>query len=336
MGGMSMADGSAGESVDRAELGDSARKAFGDAPLGCDAEASWSKLTDMGWFMMTVPEQLGGLGLGSEATAVIHYELGRALVPGHAIAQMLVIEALSASGQQDLLDSAMAGEPMTTSLALPGEGDGGAITAVPSADIASYVLIDRRDGLWLVARDRCEITAQPTWDETRRLFDVRVPATETGLLIAQGDAAAGLRLQLQAKLLLALSADSLGGAEAALALTVDYLKTRRQFDRPLAMFQALKHRVADLKIAHSAAEALLWDRTTAARLLADMGALKAHCTAAYRLITEDVVQLHGGIGLTQEYPCHLFLKRAMLNCALGGDAWHWEELAGLAVMETLP
>lgn len=330
---MSMADVSTGESVNRAELRDSARKAFGDAPLGCDAEASWSRLTEMGWFMMTVPEELGGLGLGSEATAVIHYELGRALVPGHAIAQMLVVEALSLSGQQDLLDSAMAGEPMTTSLAMPGDGD--VITAVPSADIARFVLIDRQDGLRLIALDRCDIIAQPTWDETRRLFDVRVPAAETGLLIAQGDAAATLRLRLQARLLLALSADSLGGAEAALAMTVDYLKTRRQFDRPLAMFQALKHRVADLKIAHSAAEALLWDRTTGARSLAEMGALKAHCTAAYRLIAEDVVQLHGGIGLTQEYPCHLFLKRAMLNCALGGDAWHWEELAGQAAMETI-
>jgi alkylation response protein AidB-like acyl-CoA dehydrogenase len=118
-------------------------------------------------------------------------------------------------------------------------------------------------------------------------------------------------------------------------MTIDYLKTRRQFDRPLAMFQALKHRVADLKIAHSAAEALLWNRAIGAPTLAEIGALKAHCTTAYLRIAEETIQLHGGIGLTQEHPCHLFLKRAFLNCALGGDPDYWEEQAGRFAMEKL-
>jgi alkylation response protein AidB-like acyl-CoA dehydrogenase len=319
--------------MDRNELLDSARKAFGANGLVPDVAGSWTQLTDMGWFMMTVPETQGGLGLGREAAGVIHYELGRALVPGSAIAQMLVIEALAAAGQDALLARAMGGEVMTISLAPPHAGEN--VSAVLDADKASHLLVDQVDFVRLIPLDQCRMTARTAWDETRRLFDVELPPGDRGVLIAEGTAAWELSDHLQAQLLFALSADSLGGAEAALLMTTDYLKTRRQFDRPLAMFQALKHRVADLKIAHSAAAALLWSRATRTAKLAEMGALKAHCTTVYRDTAEEAIQLHGGIGLTQEHPCHLFLKRAFLNCALGGDADHWEEQAGRAVMEKL-
>lgn len=306
-------------SMNRAELQDSARKAFGENGLTPDAATSWTSLSDMGWFMMTVPEEQGGLGLGAEAAAIIHYELGRALVSGSAIAQMLVIEVLAATGQNELLQRAMSGEIMTTDLC-----------HALDADKASHIM--------QVEDDR--ITIAPiasaahiiSWDESRRIFDV-VAGPET--VLASGAEAKALADRLRSKLLLMLAADSLGGAEAALAMTVEYLKTRRQFDRPLAMFQALKHRVADLKIAHSAAEALLWNRAMGDSSLAEIGALKAHCTKAYVRIAEEAIQLHGGIGLTQEHPCHHFLKRAFLNAALGGDADHWEEVAGRAVMETI-
>ena len=97
-------------------------------------------------------------------------------------------------------------------------------------------------------------------------------------------------------------------------MTIDYLKTRRQFDRPLAMFQALKHRVADLKVEHRRGRgAALGARRVRRSTLAEMGALKALATRVYAEIAEEAIQLHGGIGLTQEHPCHLFLKRAFLN-----------------------
>jgi alkylation response protein AidB-like acyl-CoA dehydrogenase len=298
--------------IDRSELQDNARKAFGEAGLVPDADASWANLTEMGWFMMTVAEEQGGLGMGREAAGVIHYELGRALVPGAAIAQMLVIEALAATGQDELLERAMGGEVMTTDLC-----------HALDADKASHILLVSEDRI--VLAPIASATHRVSWDETRRLFDV---ATGDEVILAKGADAAALANRLRSQLLLMSAADSIGGAEAALSMTIDYLKTRRQFDRPLAMFQALKHRVADLKIAHKAAEALFWDRATGEPGLAQMGALKAHCTKAYATIAEEAIQLHGGIGLTQEHPCHLFLKRALLNCALGGDADYWEEMAG--------
>lgn len=312
-------------SMTRAELQDAAAKAF-DGDLTPDAAHSWNLIADMGWLMMAVPEDQGGLGLGRAAVGVIHQALGRTLVAGPAIAQMLVIEALSAAGGQDeLLGRAMAGEVMTASLA-----DG--LSAVPDADRASHVLQVEAGIISLLPVGDLAFTARTTWDGTRRLFDVDA-GDAAGIVLATGDTATALASRLSALRSVALAADCLGGAEAALAMTIDYLETRRQFDRPLALFQALKHRVADMKTALVAAEALFWARAsdTAADAVT-MGAMKAHAASVYRLIAEEAIQLHGGIGLTMEHPCHLFLKRATLNAVLGGDGDHWDEARGRQAM----
>jgi alkylation response protein AidB-like acyl-CoA dehydrogenase len=311
--------------MERAELHDAARKALGADGLVPDAAKSWGAITDLGALMMAVPEDLGGLGLGREAEGVIHTELGRALVPGPEIAQMMVISALSAadgvSERDDLLGRAMGGEVMTTSLALHDP-----LSAVPDADRASHILIVQPDRVALHPAPPSD-SQRATWDETRRLFDVALDEAG-GLTLARGDQAAALAELLQSQLLLALAADSLGGAATLLSLTIEHLKTRRQFDRPLALFQALKHRVADLKITLEAAEALFWARSAGDATLIEVGAMKALATTTYVAIAEESIQLHGGIGLTSEYYCHLFLKRALLNAALGGDADYWEERAG--------
>jgi alkylation response protein AidB-like acyl-CoA dehydrogenase len=322
----------------RAELQDAAEKAFAHGELAPDADKSWGLIAEMGWLMMAVPEEQGGLGLGLEAAGVIHTMLGRAVVPGPAMAQMLAIEALSAAegfdGRDDLLAGAMGGEIITTSLARAGGGN--IISSVPDADRASHLLIVEEGRIALAPMSSATVRYRETWDKTRRLFDVTIDPAERGLTLAEGDAATHLAQRLDALRLFYLAGDSLGGASSILALTIDYLQTRRQFDRPLALFQALKHRVADMKTWLDAAEALFWATANdPAAGLIDFGALKAHATGVYRAIAEDAVQLHGGIGLTMEHHCHLFLKRAMLNCALGGDADAWEEASGRALLATL-
>ena len=123
----------------------------------------------------------------------------------------------------------------------------------------------------------------------------------------------------------AIAADSVGAAETILELTVDYLKQRRQYDRPLAMFQALKHRCADLKTMIAAADALLAAHLRAAEtgdaLTLGRGA-KSIASATFRAVAEEAIQLHGGMGMTMEHPAHLYLKRALLNehLASGDDA----------------
>ena len=109
-------------------------------------------------------------------------------------------------------------------------------------------------------------------------------------------------------------------------MTVEHLRTRKQFGRPLALFQALKHRCADLKTELAAAEALLNDSLMhlpddLAGDEASLAAKKAKYIACdvYAKLTEESLQLHGGIGMAVEYPCHLYLKRAMLSEHLGAS-----------------
>jgi alkylation response protein AidB-like acyl-CoA dehydrogenase len=335
--------------IDRAELQDAARKAFGEGGLTQDSARVWDLIVDMGWLGMCVPEELGGLGLGTEAQGVIHFELGRTLAPGPVAAHMMVIEALVRTGQQALVERAIAGDLMTASLrfATVKETGGtlsGTLAAVPDADKASEILVvtDSRVLLLPVATAGIGATERALWDKSRRLFDVTLDGVDAsaGVELAGGNSVGDLVAALKSHLLFAIAADSLGGAEAMLEITVEYLKTRRQFDRPLAMFQALKHRCADMKTILSAAEALLWTHAAGGRTApigepAKAGALKAHAARVYHAITEEAVQLHGGIGLTEEHVCHLFLKRSTLNETLGGGADLWEEQAGRELLAAL-
>lgn len=346
--------------IDRAELQDAASKAFGEAGVGADPARTWELIADMGWLSMTVPEELGGLGLGRIAQGVIHTELGRVLAPGPVMAHMMVIEALTVADslpdRQAMLEQAMAGAAMTTSLlfstaACAETPDGahalsGKLSAVPDADTASHVLLFTEGKalclLLPLGGAGVSLDERKTWDESRRLFDVTLDGAlaDASMVLAQGDAAIALADRLTANLLVALAADSLGGAEAVLDMTVEYLKTRRQFDRPLALFQALKHRCADMRTILSAAEALFWLQADEGESAGDdpvirAGALKARATRVYQIITEEAIQLHGGIGLTDEHQCHLFMKRAMLNASLGGSAEAWEEKAGRALLGKL-
>jgi alkylation response protein AidB-like acyl-CoA dehydrogenase len=324
-------------SITRAELIASAAKAFDPAILAHDSKESWDRMTDLGWFMMAVPEDRGGLGLSAEASAVVHHAVGRALVPGAAVAQMFVIDVLSLLPQSDttdaLLERAMAGEGFTAPLS--GDIDGPDLAAVPDADTSAFLLTRMEGQILLIPTNDCAVTYRPTWDETRRLSDVQITSTANAIVLAGAQDGHNAVTHAASRMLLSLAADSLGGAEGVLALTLDYLKTRRQFDRPIAMFQSLKHRAANLRAALSMADALLWASTDAADDMIAMGALKAYCTRVFKDVAEDCIQLHGGIGLTQEYPAHVFLKRAFLNAALGRDNDAWLEAAGRAKLAEL-
>ncbi len=324
--------------IERSELHDAAQKAFPATDLRPDRDASWKLAAEMGWLMMPLTEDAGGLGLTRDCVAAVHYELGHVLCAAPLVPALMTVQAL---GESDLLadsdswiERACAGEFITMDLrgsllaASANSADqpvlSGTLPAVADADMASHLLAFAPGLAVLVPMDASPLTMteHKLWDETRRLFSVTLAghAVDPALVLARGDAADAMADRLNAEMLAALAADSLGGASAMLAMTVEYLKTRKQFDRPLAMFQALKHRCADLKTHIVAAEALLWARVSDADAsLADLAGLKALATDTYRYVSEEAIQLHGGIGLTEEYPCHWFMKRAMLNLQLAGD-----------------
>jgi alkylation response protein AidB-like acyl-CoA dehydrogenase len=158
---------------------------------------------------------------------------------------------------------------------------------------------------------------------------------EEKLTLARGAAAQALTARVATQRDFALAAEAMGGANALLELTVDYLNTRMQFGRPLALFQALKHRCADLKALTAGAQALLSDSLDRMGVHTDDDGLAAGAelmgkqvkllaSAAYARVAEEALQLHGGIGMTSEHVCHLFLKRAMLNEHLGRAQDHYE------------
>lgn len=339
-------------SIERAELHDAAQKAFPADQLKPAREASWPLIAEMGWLLLPLPEDAGGLGLGRDSSAAIHFELGKVLSTAPLIPALLAVQALAAADeladQASWLERATTGELITLSL-LPAPIEvtssgsillSGTLPCVPDADIATQVLVLAKGVAALVPLDGAgvAIAERPLWDESRRLFDVTLSNHHVvpELVVARGDAAQAIADKLQGELQLALAADCLGGATATLDMTIEYLKTRKQFDRPLAMFQALKHRVADLKTHVVAAEALLWKRAVEDEAtVADLGAIKALASDVYRMVVEEAIQLHGGIGLTEEHPVHLFMKRAMLNLQLGESLDVWRERVGRQALAAL-
>jgi alkylation response protein AidB-like acyl-CoA dehydrogenase len=183
---------------------------------------------------------------------------------------------------------------------------------------------DRGPGIAILERAAgLEIEKLPVADRTRsvarlRCHDVRVPANH----VVQRAQALRLAAQLTDEARILIAGDCIGGAEALLEATVEYLKTRRQFSKPIGSFQALKHRCADHKVKLEASRRLVQrailgcdsDRRTSWAAMAKFSA--CNCFAD---IASDSIQLHGGIGFTWQHDAHLFLKRALLNQFMFGD-----------------
>jgi alkylation response protein AidB-like acyl-CoA dehydrogenase len=331
------------------ELRDSVEQALRDAGLAADEGKIWPLVIDLGWLLVAVPEDLDGMGQGLAEACIFYEELGAALAAAPYLSAMLAVEAVCKShlpNRADLLGRLAGGEYVAASLYEASQVTmqtssanlklSGSVAAVPSADKAGHILVAAANPDYVVlvptGQPGVEIVSRPTWDVTRRLFDVRFADADIphDLILAHGAAAGALARDLAIHRDFALAADSVGGAAALLEITVEYLKTRRQFARPIAMFQALKHRCADLKTLAAAAEALLLDNLNKAKHSTDTEAevlgkqAKSLACSVYSRVAEEALQLHGGIGVTAEHICHRFLKRALLNAQLGGPIASYE------------
>ncbi len=343
--------------TDLNELRDSVHQVLSEGGLAAGEDKTWPLVVELGWLLVALPEKLGGLEQGFPGACAIHTELGRSLAAAPYLPAMLAIDAVCRGGLADReawVERLTSGDFITAPLAesatfITRAGSGktklnGLATAVPSASKASHVLICASEGdcvaLVPLGQPGVELIRRPTWDATRCLFDLRFAdvSLDDKLVLARGSAARELSRIISTERDFALAADCVGGASALLDMTVEYLQTRRQFGRPLALFQALKHRCADLKAFTSAAEALLLD--SLGRLGDQIGGpeaermgktVKSLACSVYSKVAEEALQLHGGIGMTSEHPCHLFLKRALLNAHLGRrcDSYELDIAAGL-------
>ncbi|MFC3892921.1 acyl-CoA dehydrogenase family protein [Lentzea rhizosphaerae] len=265
-----------------------------ETPHGYDKDL-WARLTEIG--VLPIPEQYGGSGATFDETRIALEELGRTLTPAPLLASTIAVQALLATGNDEVCSRLLPriADGTVATLIWPWNDD--PARYVLDGDLAEILLLSDGTDLYEVSRATREHT--PTMDPTRRLARVdltNAEKTKTGPWSSQ----------VRDVALAALSAEQVGAAARALELTVEYTKTRVQFGKPIGSFQALKHRMADLHVlvetARSAALAAN-DEVSAA-------VAKVYCSEAFFSVAAEMVQLHGGIAITWEHDAHLYLKRA--------------------------
>jgi alkylation response protein AidB-like acyl-CoA dehydrogenase len=332
-----------------------------DTPEGHDRRV-WTRLcTELGLAGLAVPEEFGGSGYGTVEVGVVMEELGRSLacVPFLSTA-VLATTALLLSGDEtmckELLPGMVSGELLcavavaeesgswdaeaVTARALPGPA-GWELTGqklfVIDGLTADLLLVVARDpagslSLFAVAADAVRATPMTTLDPTRKQARVVLDHAPARLVGAEG-AADALLHDLRDRALVALAAEQVGGAERCLEMTVEHVRSRIQFGRPIGSFQAVKHRCADMLVgisgARSAAYQGLWASAHAPEELPVAARLAGMwCSDAYGYAAGESVHLHGGMGFTWEHMAHLYVRRARSSQLLLGDpVEHREQLA---------
>jgi len=289
----------------------------------------WAKAADLGWMACAVPEADGGLGLGAPGIDLLHRELGCWLAPGPFLSTLATAQWLAEFADADIksryLPAILAGEltvvvPVAMSSAIADE-PGNLLRVLGSADAGLAVLPGDEAGSMRLAElspNEQRLTSVNIWDCTRQVSDLRLEGLRTTAVVQNGDG-------LIANLCLAIAGDSLGAARSIADQTVDYMKTREQFGRPIGTFQALKHRAADLYAKLAIQDELQNQAVDAKDSGSDAGMwtrlAKAGATDAASFISGDCVQLHGGVGHTWEFDVHMFLKRSRLNQSLVAPNW---------------
>ena len=330
--------------------------------------AIWQQMAELGWAAVMVPEEQGGLGLGTRALAAVAREIGKVAAPEPLVQVAGLSTRLLASlpatpAVADLLEGIATGERLvlTAWQEHPREprisfsshasrhGDGYVITgskaAVPVADQAGFLLVpaslDGVPALFCVSPDSAgiTITARAAADGSNVCaIEFRDVAVGTEALLAHGvEVQTALTLAVEEATVLA-AAYLVGLTEACFDITLRYLNTRQQFGKPIGAFQALQHRAVNLKLQCQLAAATLEEtlvglpeaRTPAARQMLVHRA-KYRATEAAFIVTRDAIQLHGAIGFTDECDVGSFVNRALVHgAALGNGSWHARGISGLA------
>jgi alkylation response protein AidB-like acyl-CoA dehydrogenase len=321
-------------------------------PVAYD-EKLWRRMVDLGWTAVAVPESAGGMGMKMTAVAALSEEIGRACLPSPLMSTILTTLALrqcASEGAHAALERIAAGEAATlavtdengswesndTGVRARADKNGyvldGTAYFVQDARKASFfvcsALGEQGVGLFVVAADAPGVTVRPdqivdlTRDQARVTFH-QVEVTADAVAAPCGNGAEALDCALPG-LLTVLAADMTGAAEWQLQTTVEYAKVRKQFERPLGFFQAVKHPIANMMVAIDRTRSLVYNAACAidtepekALRFARMAKSSAADTAAF--CSSRSVQLHGGIGFTWECDVQIWFKRQKHSQQLFGD-----------------
>lgn len=324
---------------------------------GAFDERFWETAVAQGWTAMAVPEEFGGLGLGLVELGLVAEQVGRDcpgvpfLASGHAIGRALLGGGDAAVRRRWL--PALADGAVLGALALAEGAE--PLPAVPEVRFEDGVLTGTKPGVpgglaagiavvWASAADGPVLvlaelagasrTALDTFDNGRLYADLHfdlVPAT----VLACGEAARVLAGEVLAQFAFVTACEQVGGAAALLEATCAYALQRRAFGQPIAAFQSVKHRLAELygliEIARAnAIDAAALDGTPG--FLEATACARLSATQAYDTAARDGIQIHGGIGVTWESGLHLHMRRARSLAIEAGNTAFWEDLlAGLVV-----
>ncbi|SNS27058.1 Acyl-CoA dehydrogenase [Sphingomonas laterariae] len=350
---------------------DRLRKAVDGA--GWDRELWASFAGELGFAGIGISEANGGAGLGPVELSLIAQELGSTLAPipwfeTAVLAATAIAEAGTEAQQATLLAPIARGEAIATLAmrdaagqplpdgigpVLTKDGAGWRLTGrahfVPFGEAADLLVVAARtagstgwDGISLIALPAANLKREglTSLDLTRPLahVDLDLAVDDDAILGEAGQAGPALRRTLAIASAI-LASEQVGGMARTLDETVEYSKQRVQFGRLIGSFQAMKHRMADMKLwLEAARSAAAMAADAVERNGDDMETLassaRAYCSDAYLRITADGIQLHGGIGFTWEHHAHLFFKRARGTASLLDSPAHQRELVARAIIDT--
>jgi alkylation response protein AidB-like acyl-CoA dehydrogenase len=342
--------------------------------------ALWESIcSDMYWQALHIPEAYGGMGLGYVELVAVMEQMGRYLLCAPYLSTVaMATNALLIAGseQQKSVYLPQIVEGKVASLAfnsVSSHWDANAVVASYRRDGDNYILngdyryvLDgqRADFLIVAAREEGSKGAEgislfvtpadtsgiqrsvlPTMDQTRRQAQIQlnnVSLVGSDLLGVAGHGAEALAKILNLATI-ALAAEQAGGMQEVLDISVDYSKSRSQFGRTIAGFQAIKHKAADMmlrsEVARSAvyyaacvADEALNDGPLSDELAEAASIAKSYCSEAYFKNAGEAMQIHGGVGFTWEYDVHLYFKRAKASeHFLGSSSYHRERVAAMVL-----
>jgi alkylation response protein AidB-like acyl-CoA dehydrogenase len=347
------------------------RRALTASDLGFSRE-NWARFAELGWLGIGAPEEHGGLGGGAVETTIIMEGIGRHLVTepyfatvvlggellGRGGARMAAMLPALAAGK--LMLALAHGEPKSrfdlAHVETRAERTGGTFkltghkAVTLHAQTADHLIVSARTAggiaeakgitLFLVPREAAGLSLVPyrTVDGLRAA-EVRLDGVmaEAGSILGALDGGHELVERVADKAIVALAAEAVGTMAALLALTRDYLKTRKQFGVPIGSFQVLQHRLVDMFMAHELARSTMEAAARAldgddARYRAQTAAAaKVQAGRASRLVGQEAVQLHGGMGMTDELAVGSYFKRLVaIDMCFGNADWHQRRFADLA------
>jgi pimeloyl-CoA dehydrogenase small subunit len=348
-----------------------ARKTYQASPQGW-SEALWRDYAEMGLLGAPFAEEDGGFGGGAVETMIVMEQFGKALALEPYLQTVVLCGALLKHGasekqRAELIGGIAAGDLRLSfaqmekqsgydlndvALSAAKDGDGGFLlngekTLVGQGDSANKLIVsarvrgERRDrngiGLFLVDANAHGLTRRgyPTQDGHRAaeisFANVRVTPHD---VLGAPDGAVSVIERAVDETIAALAAEAVGAMSEALTMTVDYLKTRKQFGVTIGSFQALQHRAADMTVALEQARSMMYlaammaGEENAAERAKTLSAVKAQIGRSAKFIGQQAVQMHGGIAMTYEYKVgHLFKRLTMIDTAYGDADVHIRRLA---------